>query len=447
MSYIVAIDGTAGTGKGTITKLIAKKMGLVNIDTGIFYRCVSLAMVQRNVTLDEKEKIIALADQITVEIQNKDGEQIVYLDGKEVTKEIRSKEVTQIVSFVSSIVEVREIVTRLERSLGQKYLKENKSIIMEGRDITTVVFPEAEVKIYMDASLEERVKRRIKENVEKGIDMSYEEVKENIQKRDENDKNKQVGALKIAKDAVVVDTTDKTIEEVQKRVEEIIKEKTDKKEEQQVKTEKEKKSIKKKEPISKRIQRTIVKGILKFLYIVVYRVKVEGKENVPEEGSFILCGNHVSYIKVPIVVLFNPRKVNFIAKAELFNNPILNWLGYLFDAIPVKRGKQDVESMKRSLKVINSGEVLGLFPEGTRNGLEKKVKVKNGAAYMAIRTGAPVLPVGIKVTKRPFPKVIVNFGKLLDYSEYKSKVPEKEVLEKTTNEIMDNIIKLTNEAK
>lgn len=447
MSYIVAIDGTAGTGKGTITKLISQKMGLVNIDTGIFYRCVALAMIQRNIILQEKEKIIELADQISIEIQNGVGQQIVYLDGKEVTQEIRNKEVTQIVSFVSSIVGVREIVTRLERSLGEKYLKENKSIIMEGRDITTVVFPEAEVKIYMDASLEERVKRRMKENLEKGIDMTYEEIKENIQKRDENDKNKEVGALKIAEDAVVVDTTEKTIEEVQMEVEEIIKEKIEKKEEQQVQLKKENKSLKKKEPISKRVQRSIVKAILKFLYIIVYRVKVEGKENIPAEGSFILCGNHVSYIKVPIVVLFNPRKVNFIAKAELFNNPILSWLGYLFDAIPVKRGKQDVESMKRSLKVINSGEVLGLFPEGTRNGLEKKVKVKNGAAYMALRTGAPVLPVGIKVTERPFPRVILNFGKPLNYSEYKSKVPEKEVLEKTTTEIMDNIIKLTNEAK
>ncbi len=193
-----------------------------------------------------------------------------------------------------------------------------------------------------------------------------------------------------------------------------------------------------------KFQRRFIWGALKGLYKVIYRIKVEGEENVPKDGAFVICGNHIDFIKVPVIVLYSPRKINFIAKAELFKNPFLKRLGELFDVIPVKRGKQDVDSMKKSLKVLNNGEGLGLFPEGTTRGLEKGVKVKNGAAFMALRTGKPIVPVGVEVTKRPFPKIIVRYGKVLDYSKYQSRTPEKEVLDKVTGEMMEVIKDLAN---
>ena len=193
-----------------------------------------------------------------------------------------------------------------------------------------------------------------------------------------------------------------------------------------------------------KVQRRLVWIVLRVFYKIVYRIKIEGTENIPKEGAFVICGNHVDFVKVPVIVLFSPRKINFIAKAELFNNPVLAWLGRLFDVIPVKRGKQDVDSMKKSLKVLNNGEGLGLFPEGTTRGLEKGAKVKNGAAFMALRTGKPIVPVGVEVTKRPFPKIIVRYGKVLDYSQYQSRTPEKEVLDKVTTEMMGVIIGLAN---
>lgn len=192
----------------------------------------------------------------------------------------------------------------------------------------------------------------------------------------------------------------------------------------------------------KKAQRRLAWNVLRTFYRLVYHIETQGEENIPREGAFVICGNHVDFIQVPVIVLFTPRKVNFIGKAELFKNPILAWLGNLFDVISVKRGKQDIDSMKRSLKVLNQGEGLGLFPEGTRHGLEKGVKVKNGAAFMALRTGKPILPVGVKVSKH---KIILNYGKLLDYHEYQSKTPEKEVLEKVSKEMMDTIVHLTNE--
>lgn len=220
MSFIVGIDGPAGSGKGTVTKEISNKLGLINIDTGSTYRCVALEVLNQKVSLDDKDKIIQIARDIKIDIKNTPEGDNVFLNGKDVTKDIRSKEVTKIVSPVSSIKEVRFIMVDMQRKLA-----EGKNVIMEGRDICTYVFPNADVKIYLDASVEERAKRRFKENREKNIDMTYEEVYENIRKRDENDKAKEIGALKLAKDSIVVDTTSLSIDQVVEKIIEIIKQK------------------------------------------------------------------------------------------------------------------------------------------------------------------------------------------------------------------------------
>ncbi len=220
MGFIVGIDGPAGSGKGTVTKKVANKLGLINIDTGITYRCVALQVLNEKVELENTEEIIEIAKKIQIDIDNTPDGDIVYLYGKDVTKEIRSKEVTKIVSPVSSIKEVRFLMVDMQRKLA-----EGKNVIMEGRDICTYVFPNADVKIYLDASIEERAKRRYKENQEKNIDMTYEEVYENIRKRDENDKSKEIGALKVAEDSIIVDTTSLNIDQVVEKIICIIKEK------------------------------------------------------------------------------------------------------------------------------------------------------------------------------------------------------------------------------
>ena len=139
------------------------------------------------------------------------------------------------------------------------------------------------------------------------------------------------------------------------------------------------------------------------------------------------------------------RKVYVMAKAELFKNKFIKWLGDKCCVFPVKRGMRDIESIKYSLKLLKDGEILVIFPEGTRKGLEKNGKAQNGVAYMAIRTGVPVIPVGIQGEMKPFRKVKLNIGEPLDFSQYKSNKPEKEILDKVSKEIMDNIIMLTNE--
>ena len=211
---VVAIDGPAGSGKGTIASILSKKLNLVNIDTGATYRCVALASLRNNLSLSDKEEIIKLSSEIDIKI---DLNNKVYLNGEDVTDLIRSKEVTNVVSPISSIVEVRKNMVDLQRKMASNY-----DVVMEGRDITTVVFPNANYKFYLDASLEERVKRRIKQNEEKGIDMTYEEVYENIKARDYNDSHKEVGALKRCDDQVYIDSTNMTIDEVVNKFIEVI---------------------------------------------------------------------------------------------------------------------------------------------------------------------------------------------------------------------------------
>ena len=222
MGFIVGIDGTAGSGKGTVTKRVANKLHLVNIDTGSTYRCVALAALRanaiKNEIIDEK-KVIELLDNISIQIENTPEGDKVFLNGEDVTKKIREKDVSQVVSPVSAIKEVRYKMVDLQRKMA-----EGKDVIMEGRDICTYVFPNADVKIYLDASIEERARRRLIEMQEKGIEMTYEEVLENIIKRDNTDKAKEIGALKKAPDSIVIDTSNMTIDEVEEKIIEIINE-------------------------------------------------------------------------------------------------------------------------------------------------------------------------------------------------------------------------------
>ena len=215
MNTVIAIDGPAGSGKGTLAKQLAKELNLINIDTGASYRCVALKTLKNNISLEETTKIIEISNNIDIVLETNGN---VFLDKEDVTNEIRSKEVTEIVSCIASIPEVRENLVKIQRKIA-----EGKDVVMEGRDITTVVLPNAKYKFYLDASIESRAKRRHKENKEKGINTSYEEVYNNIKKRDYDDMSKKVGALKRTKEQIYIDTTNLTIEEEVEIIKNIVK--------------------------------------------------------------------------------------------------------------------------------------------------------------------------------------------------------------------------------
>ena len=220
MGFIVAVDGTAGSGKGTITKIIAEKLNLVSIDTGAMYRCVALECINQNIEYTEIEKIKRVLEDIDIELKKENGNQLVFLNRKDVTRDIRTPEVDNQVAKFAAVKEVREKITPMQRKMG-----DSNDIIMEGRDIGTVVFPNADVKVFLDCSVEERAMRRYKQNLEKGIKSTYEEVLESIKERNKLETERKIAPLVKAPDAVYIDSTGMTIEEEVDAVIKIINEK------------------------------------------------------------------------------------------------------------------------------------------------------------------------------------------------------------------------------
>lgn len=210
MSIInVAIDGPAGAGKSTISKAAAKELGFIYIDTGALYRTVGLNAMRQGADVNDPESVIAtLNDELKVELRFIDGEQRMFLNDEDVSDKIRTPEVSSAASITSAIPEVRKYLFDLQKNLAK-----NNNCIMDGRDIGTVVLPDAKVKIFLTASPEARAQRRYKELIEKGMDVKYDDVLADMIKRDYDDSHRAIAPLKQADDAILADTSDNTLEE------------------------------------------------------------------------------------------------------------------------------------------------------------------------------------------------------------------------------------------
>ena len=214
---VIAIDGPVGAGKSTVAKLVARKLGYLYVDTGAMYRAVALKALRLGMDINDPIVMAMLAEATDIQLQQQvDGSVRVFLDGEDVTEAIRTPEVSEASSIVSAHEGVRKVLA--ER---QKAMAELGGVVMEGRDIQTVIAPDAEVKIFLTASLEERAKRRWLELQQKGISVSYEEVLQEVKERDERDKTRAIAPLRKAPDAVEIDTTGMTPEEVAEKIVEL----------------------------------------------------------------------------------------------------------------------------------------------------------------------------------------------------------------------------------
>lgn len=209
MGYNVAIDGPAGAGKSTVAKLVAKEKGYIYVDTGAMYRGLAVHFLDKGLQAKERDKIIEACKDAEVTIRYEEGVQQVYLNGRNITSRLREEEVGKMASETSPIPEVRAKLLELQKGLAR-----TQDVIMDGRDIGTCVLPDADVKVFLTASVKTRAKRRFDELTEKGIKCDFEEIARDIAERDERDMTRDIAPLRQAEDAVLVDSSDMSIEEV-----------------------------------------------------------------------------------------------------------------------------------------------------------------------------------------------------------------------------------------
>ncbi|MCI8546600.1 MAG: 1-acyl-sn-glycerol-3-phosphate acyltransferase [Clostridia bacterium] len=197
--------------------------------------------------------------------------------------------------------------------------------------------------------------------------------------------------------------------------------------------------------VLKKICQIIIKTICFIAAKIVYRVKIEGIENVPKNSACIICGNHVHALDAPALIASTSRKIRFMAKQELWKSVGFKFMAWIFEVFPVARGQKDTEAIKTSMKILKSNEILGMYPEGTRNGIERGIKPKNGAVNLAIRMNVPIIPFGVSGSFKPFTKVVYRFGEPINFSNYKDDAKNKEIVDGLTSEVMSRVIELRDE--
>jgi cytidylate kinase len=428
---IIAIDGPAGSGKSTISKKVANKLKFSYLDTGAMYRALTFDIMTKNISFDDIPAVLACTHASTISFKGVDTEtQKVFLNGKDVSREIRTPEVTNNVKFVAKIPDVRKHLVAQQRLIA-----EGNNVVLEGRDTTTVVFPDADFKIFLDADQKERAQRRFIELQEKGIAVTFDEILADQKKRDESDYTREVGPLAIAPGAYVIDTSGLSIEDVVWKIIRYVKGK----------------------PREKKLFFGFCKYMCYLFSKVYLHTKAIGLENIPAAGPFIIACNHASHLDPAIAGSQPTRHIQFFARDTLFQIPFLGWLLPRINAHQIKRGEGDLKALRKAEELLKSDYGVFLFPEGTRSPDGSIQNAKSGIGFIACRSGAPVIPTYIHNTNKALSKgakfvksvpVTVYYGKPLYFSlprAHSDKKP-RDIYEEATRMIMDSIRQLQKEA-
>ena len=447
---IVAIDGPVASGKSTVARMVADRLGFAYLDTGAMYRAVGVLAQAAGSSPDDETAIAELAGSLDFRFHSEPGKaQRLLVNRQDLTRAIRTQQADEWSALVGGLAQVKQVLVEAQRKIvagGQSSAVSNGWVV-EGRDMQTVVFPDAEVKVFLTASAEERARRRLKDIEDRGEKASLADVIRNIEQRDHGDRTRAVAPLKKAPDASEVCTDGLSIEEVVERVV----------------------SIAQARISARRASRTsaphsssliphihawhplyyLGRAFFRAIFRLMGRWRICGKENVPPSGGLILAPNHVSYVDPPLAGSAIGRKVWFMAKSELFKIPILGLILPRVCAFPVKRGRPDRQALRAALQLLSAGQVVTIFPEGTRSPDGELQKPELGVALLALRSGAPVLPMALIGSDRLLPqhspiprfaKVTVRIGRPLHFSQEDS--PSRETMERVAGEVMCSLASL-----
>ena len=416
----IAIDGPGGAGKSSVAKAVSKALGIIYVDTGALYRNIGLFMLDSGIEPSDREKVVPALENITLELKFEDGRQVILLNGCDRGEEIRTPAASMAASDVSAIPEVRQYLLDTQRNTAKK-----NSVVMDGRDIGTVILPDAEVKIFLTASAKARAERRYKELVAKGREVTYKQVYDEMVQRDKQDSSREVAPCVKAKDAVLVDNSGLTQAETVEKILKIIKKKT-----------------KNTYPLY-----SFLKPIVAPIFRLLFNVRAVGKENVPLDGGVLLCPNHISAVDVIAVGAVCPRQITCIAKKELFSIPVLGSIIRGLGAVKIDRGGADVGAIKAAISAIEDGKTVTIFPQGHRcPGVNPATTpLRYGAGLISHRAKCDVIPVCIKIKGGKyslFKKTEVIFGEPVKYDSLGFNEGGTAEYEAATKKVFDRVIEM-----
>jgi cytidylate kinase len=407
---IIAIDGPAGSGKSTIAREVAKKLGMRYLDTGAMYRTVTLIALEAGLVPGRIAEAGQLAAAAAVRLEERSDDLTrVFVGDREVSDEIRGPVVSQSVSAVSADPGVRQVLTARQREEARK-----GNVVLEGRDMGTVVVPDAEVKVFLTASLGERARRRQIQLQAQGITQSLDQLMADIKARDACDSAREVAPLRKATDAVEMDTTGMSIAEVVAAVCALAAAPPAR--------------VPKRYPLSRMLRGPrdtllyrMTFRVLGPIWRAMYRMKVKGVEHIPLTGPVVVACNHRAMTDPFFVGINVSRQIHYMAKSELWKFSILRWAMEAFGTFPVNRGEADRAAIKTAIDILDAGAVLGLFPEGHVNKTEGLGPLRSGISMFSLREGVVTVPAILRGTDRVirngiphFPRVELVFGPPLD---------------------------------
>lgn len=415
----IAIDGPGGAGKSSVAKALSQRLGMIYVDTGALYRNIGLFMLESDIDPKDADRVSANLDKLTLELQFANGKQVVLLNGVDRGDDIRTPQASMAASSVSAIPAVRQYLLNMQRETAKK-----NNVVMDGRDIGTVILPDAEVKIFLTASPRARAKRRYDELISKGKDVTLEQVFNEMVERDKNDSTRDVAPCVRAKDAVLLDNSKLDQEQTVDAIIRIIRKKTR----------------------SVTTFYNVIKAIFGPLFRFFLNIKATGTENVPKDKGVLFCSNHIAAVDIIAIGATCPRQITCIAKKELFSIPVLGGLIKALGAVKIDRSGSDIGAIKTSVGAIQDGKIVTIFPQGHRcPGVNPATTpIKHGAGLIAYHAGCDIVPVSIRMKGGRyalFRRTQVIYGKPISFSSLGFDKGGREEYQAATEKVFAEIIK------